>query len=86
MRASFWIGLVLVVVGLIVALSHPTYNDEKADIGVGGAEVSIQEREGIPPWVGWTGAGVGLVLMVIGLSGRGESRGTFDRRPHAPPQ
>lgn len=85
MRKTFWIGLVLVVVGLIVALSHPTYNDEKAEIGVGGAEVSIVERQGVPSWLGWAAAGIGLVLMVSGLRGGDEPTRRFDQhRPHTP--
>ena len=83
MRKSFWFGLVLVVVGLIVALSGPTYNDEVADFGVGGAEVSIQEREGVPAWLGWAAAGIGLVLMVTGIRGR-PSRTLDQGHPHTP--
>ncbi|HEX6790483.1 MAG TPA: hypothetical protein VF247_04155 [Candidatus Krumholzibacteria bacterium] len=83
MRKSFWIGLVLVVVGLIVALSGPTYNDEKADIGIGGTEISVQEREGVPSWLGWAAAGIGLVLMISGIRGQDTTTRPFDEhRPH----
>jgi hypothetical protein len=88
MRKSFWLGLVLLVIGLIVALSGPSYNDEVADFGAGGTEVSVRESEGVPSWLGWTAAGIGLVLMVTGLrGGRHETTTgtTFDdRRPHTP--
>ena len=86
MRKSFWIGLVLVVVGLIVALTGPSYNDEQAGLSVGDNHVSVQHREGVPSWLGWTAAGVGLVLMVMGLRGRAETTGRrFDEgRPHTP--
>lgn len=84
MRKSFWLGLVLLVIGLIVALSGPTYNDEVADFGVGDAEVSVVEREGVPSWLGWTAAGIGLVLMVTGLRGRPTGRPFDAGHPHTP--
>ena len=75
----------LLVIGLIVALSGPSYNDEVADFGVGDTEVSVRESEGVPAWLGWTAAGIGLVLMVTGIRGRPDPGRTFDdSRPHTP--
>jgi hypothetical protein len=85
MRKSFWIGLVLLVVGLIVALSGQSYNDERAGIGVGDTRVAVEDREGVPSWLGWVSAGIGLVLMINGLRGRTGPTRTFDEhRPHTP--
>jgi hypothetical protein len=64
---AFWFGLILVVVGLVVALRGASYNDEKVDVNIGGIEARVVERESVPTWVGWTATGVGLVLMVAGL-------------------
>jgi hypothetical protein len=84
MRKSFWIGLVLLVVGLIVALSGAA-TDDRTDIDVGSDGVTVQHSEGVPSWLGWTAAGIGLVLMVAGLRGRGEPVRRFDEhRPHTP--
>ena len=84
MRKSFWIGLVLVVVGLIVALSGPA-NDDRTDIDVGGNGITVQHHEGVPSWLGWTAAGIGLVLMVSGVRGRDATPRHFDEhRPHTP--
>jgi hypothetical protein len=71
MRKSFWIGLILLVVGLIVALSSPSYVEDTDSIGIGDAKVTIQDRDNVPSWIGWATAGVGLVVMVNGLRGRG---------------
>lgn len=79
-RKSFWIGLVLLVIGLIVGLSSPSFVEDRDSIGIGDASVTIEDRERIPSWVGWGIAGVGLVLMVGGLKGRGRTLGT----PHTP--
>ena len=70
MRKSFWIGLVLLVIGLIVALTGPTYVEDRDSYGIGDAKVTIEDREGVPTWLGWGAAGVGLVLMVTSLRGR----------------
>lgn len=85
MRKSFWVGLVLVVLGLIVALSGPTYNEQQLGISGGSARVEIQERGGLMSWAGWAGAGLGLVLMISSLRERGAPSRTFDEhRPHTP--
>ena len=84
MRKSFWIGLVLLVIGLIVALSGPSFVQDEDTYGVGDATVTIQDREGVPTWLGWAAAGVGLVLMVTGIRGRHGTPRTFDDRPHTP--
>ena len=71
MRKSFWIGLILLVVGLVIALSNPSYVEDTDSIGIGDAQVTIQDRDTVPGWVGWITAGVGLVVMVNGIRGRG---------------
>ena len=73
----------LLVVGLIIALSGPTY-DETA-IGVGDARVEVRDREGVSSWLGWASAGLGLVLMISALRGQSGPPRTFDEhRPHTP--
>lgn len=85
MRKSFWLGLVLLVIGLIVALSGPSFVEDTDTYGIGDAQVTIQDREGVPSWLGWAAAGIGLVLMVTGIRGRDDAGRTFDdRRPHTP--
>ncbi len=71
MSKAFWIGLILLVAGLVVALRGASYQEDKGGLDIGDAHVHVVERHGIPNWIGWTTAGAGLILMVSGLRGRG---------------
>lgn len=85
MTKAFWIGLILLVAGLVVALRGASYKEDKGGIEIGDAKIHVVERHGIPTWIGWTGAGAGLILMVSGLRGRGTSRVVRDHTPHTTP-
>jgi hypothetical protein len=37
---------------------------------VGDFRASLEERRMVPSWIGWTGAGLGRVLVVAGLRSR----------------
>ena len=84
MSKAFWIGLILLVAGLVVALRPASYRTKEAEIGIGDARVQVEERHTVPNWLGWTGAGVGVILMVSGLRGRGTTRVVRDHTPHTP--
>jgi hypothetical protein len=84
MSKAFWIGLVLLVVGLVVALRGASYKEDKGGIGIGDAQVHVVERHGVPNWIGWTAAGVGLIIMVTGLRGGRRPPVIRDERPHTP--
>ncbi|HSD31898.1 MAG TPA: hypothetical protein VLB49_08315 [Gemmatimonadales bacterium] len=70
MRPQSIAGLLLLVAGLFVALRGVSYRSSRSDIRVGDFQASLEERRTIPPWVGWAGAGLGLVLVVGGLRSR----------------
>jgi hypothetical protein len=71
MSKAFWIGIILLVAGLVIALRGASYQEDKGGIEIGDAQIHVVERHGIPSWIGWTTAGAGLILMVSGLRGRG---------------
>lgn len=67
MSKTFWIGLVVLVLGIVVALAGPSFVHNRDTYGVGDASVTVTDRNGIPSWVGWIAAGVGLVLVLSGI-------------------
>ena len=84
MRKSFWIGLILLVVGLVVALRGASYNENKGGIGIGDTQVRVVERHGVPNWVGWTIAGVGLVVILTSFRGRPAGQHFEEHGPTTP--
>ena len=81
MSKAFWIGLILLVIGLVVALRGASYKEDKGGIEIGDAQVRVVEHHSVPDWIGWTTAGVGVILMVTGLRGRS---GPTVHTPHTP--
>jgi hypothetical protein len=70
MRALSLAGLLLVAAGLFVAVRGVSYSSRRSDIRVGDFRASLEERRTIPPWIGWTGAALGVVLVVAALRRR----------------
>ena len=70
MRPLSIAGLLLVAAGLFVALRGVTYSSSRSDLQVGDLRASLEERRTIPPWIGWTGAALGVVLIVAGFRSR----------------
>jgi hypothetical protein len=70
MRPLSIAGLLLLAAGLFVALKGVSYSTSQSNLRVGDFRASLEERRMIPPWIGWTGAGLGLVLVVAGLRSR----------------
>ncbi len=71
MSKSFWIGLVLLIAGLVVALRGASFKEDKGGIEIGDAKIHVVERHGVPSWIGWTAVVVGGILVVSSLRGRG---------------
>jgi hypothetical protein len=84
MSKAFWIGLILLVAGLVVALRGASYKEHKG-VGIGDVKIHVEERHAVPTWIGWTAAGAGLILVVTGLRGRGGSSVVRDQTPHTTP-
>jgi len=74
----------MVVVGLVVAPRVASYRENKGGIGIGDAQVRVVERHAVPNWIGWTAAGVGLIMVVAGLRGWHEPPAIGDERTHTP--
>jgi hypothetical protein len=67
MKPLFWIGLLLVILG-IAAFIVPVPRSESHGIRVGDASIGVQTHssERLPLWVGGVGVVVGAVMMVAG--------------------
>ena len=74
MSKGFWIGVILLIAGLVVALRGASYKEDKGGVEIGDAKIHVVERHGVPTWIGWTMAGAGLILVVGGLRGRSGPR------------
>jgi hypothetical protein len=66
MRAPVWIGIALIVAGVVVYLRGGVTRKEKV-LDVGPLEVSTSERQEIPPWIAGLVVGAGVVLVAAGL-------------------
>jgi len=66
MRASVWVGIALIVAGVVVYLRGGVTRKEKV-LDVGPLEVSTSERQEIPPWIAGLVVGAGVVLVGVGL-------------------
>ena len=66
MRASVWVGIALIVAGVVVYLRGGVTR-KKEVLDVGPLEVSTSERQQIPPWIAGLVVGAGVVLVVAGL-------------------
>ena len=72
MRPLGWIGVVLIVAGIvIVAMRGIPYTKSKNEVEVGSLKVSAQERGMIPPIVGVGAIVVGAVLAFAGRKSSG---------------
>jgi hypothetical protein len=93
MSKTFWFGLILLIIGIVVALAGPSLVQNRDTYGVGDASVTVTDRNGIPSWVGWVVTGIGVVIMLSGIRRRHDDsnvtvvRDTLiheDHRPHTP--
>lgn len=66
MRATVWVGIALIIAGVVVYL-RGGITRKKEVLDVGPLEVSTSERQQIPPWIAGLVVGAGVVLVVAGL-------------------
>ena len=66
MRASVWVGIALIVAGVVVYL-RGGITRKKEVLDVGPLEVSTSTREQVPPWIAGLVVGAGVVLVAAGL-------------------
>jgi hypothetical protein len=67
MRPLGWLGVVLIIAGLVVlALRGISYTKERREVAVGPIEVAAEEKGFVPPIVGAIAIAVGAALMYAG--------------------
>jgi hypothetical protein len=67
MRAAGWIGVILIIAGIIVVLMGGIpYTKSRNDVEVGPLKVTSQERGYVPPVVGIAVIVVGGILVFTG--------------------
>jgi uncharacterized membrane protein len=64
-------GIVLAVLGAIILLRGLSYGSQKSVMRMGDVQVSAEERQMVPTWVGGVAVAGGLLLIV----GMGRRRG-----------
>jgi hypothetical protein len=69
MSKTFWFGLIIMVLGLVLALAGPSLIGGNG-ASVGDTHVSVSDKSGIPSWVGYIVAGVGFVMLLSGIRRR----------------
>ena len=66
MRVLQILGAILILGGLYVLVSSPSYSSEKSLLKIGDVEAKVSQAHVIPPWVGGAGIAVGVILIVVG--------------------
>jgi hypothetical protein len=66
MRVLQVLGAILILGGLYVLISSPSYSSEKSLLKIGDVEAKVSQEHAIPPWVGGAGIAVGVILIVVG--------------------
>lgn len=66
MRASVWIGIALIIAGVVAFLRGGITRKEQV-LDVGPLEVSTSERQEIPLWIPGVVVAAGVLLVATGL-------------------
>lgn len=69
MTASRWVGLLLIVLGMVgLVYGGVTYTRERHEVDLGPVEVNVEEKESvpIPPLVGGLAIAAGVIVFVLG--------------------
>ena len=66
MRASVWVGIALIIAGVVVYL-RGGITRKKEVLDVGPLEVSTSERQQVPPWIAGLVIGAGVLIVAAGL-------------------
>lgn len=67
MRPLGWIGILLIVAGVVVlAMRGISYTKERQAVQVGPVELSAEKKGFVPPAVGIASVAVGVVLLFVG--------------------
>ena len=66
MRLLGWIGVVLVICGIVIIVMRVPYTKSRSEVEVGPLKVTSQERGFVPPAVGIAAIVVGGILVFAG--------------------
>jgi hypothetical protein len=67
MRPLGWIGVILIVAGLVVlALRGVSYTKEREEVALGPVKVAAEKKGFVPPVVGAAAIAVGVALVFAG--------------------
>jgi UDP-N-acetylmuramyl pentapeptide phosphotransferase/UDP-N-acetylglucosamine-1-phosphate transferase len=69
MTASRWVGLILIVLGVLgLVYGGITYTRSRQAVDIGPLEVNVEEKESIPvpPLLGGLAIAAGVVVLVLG--------------------
>jgi len=70
MRPTLLAGIALVVLGIIVLVRGGSFTTRENVLSVGDLQISAEERQTIPNWVGAAALAAGVVVMVAGMRKR----------------
>jgi len=70
MRSSLIAGIVLLVLGAFVLLRGASFTSRRDVLKVGDVKVTADEKQSIPPWVGWAAVVAGVVIIGVGARQR----------------
>jgi hypothetical protein len=70
MRTSLIAGLVILALGAFVLLRGASFTSRRDVLKVGDVKVTANERQSIPPWVGWAAVLAGVVIIGAGARQR----------------
>jgi len=66
MRTLQVAGIVLILLGTFLLWKQPTYKSRQDVVRVGDFKASVQQEKAVPPWLGLTAVGAGVVILVVG--------------------
>ncbi|CAN5703585.1 hypothetical protein BH23GEM1_BH23GEM1_11010 [soil metagenome] len=66
MKPISWIGVLLIVAGVVLASGRLTYTSDRDTVTVGPVELVAKRKSTVPPWVGVLLMVGGGALMVAG--------------------
>jgi uncharacterized membrane protein len=70
MRPQALIGIILIVIGAIVAFRGMSYKSRDEVLKVGGVKASVEEKHAVPTWAGGVAIIAGVVLLASGMRRR----------------
>lgn len=63
-------GIALFGLGAFVLLRGASFTSDRQVLSVGNLQISAEERQAVPPWLGGVGMVAGVALMVAGARRR----------------